>query len=187
MAQAPYPHLTVPPVNNLASKAKASAKDLHCASSLLASIASQQQGMVSMLLDAVHHLAAALLQTYVEEGITVHTVPLWLIQALKNSITNSTYATACTLDMLEFIRGEMHQRVQYGFIILLPAADLVRTLRDKLKLSRIAMVPQAHHQQGFIINLLENLVGIRLVLTNTTNRKFTSELKQFGKYSPCIV
>ena len=44
--------------------------------------------------------------------------------------------------MTVFARGEMLQHVKDGFSILLPAADLVRLFRDKLKISRIAAVPQ---------------------------------------------
>ena len=76
--------------------------------------------------EAVLCPADDLLQTYVKEGIPVHTGPFWLIQEPDNAIG--------------FIRGDMHQRVQYGFSILLSAADAVQIFGEKLKLYHILAV-----------------------------------------------
>ena len=76
--------------------------------------------------EAVLRPEAALLQTYVKEGIPVHTGPPWLRQEPGNAIG--------------FIRGDMQRRVQYGFSILLPAADAVQIFGEKLKLFHILAV-----------------------------------------------
>ena len=55
--------------------------------------------------------------------------------------------------MTEFIRGEMYQREQYGFSVLLAMAAIVRMIGYKLKLSCIAESPQEHSRSRLIINL----------------------------------
>ena len=46
--------------------------------------------------------------------------------------------------MTAFIRGEVQRRIKDGFRILLPAADAIQLFGEKLKLSCIAAVTQAH-------------------------------------------
>ena len=110
--------------------------------SLLAFIDPRQQGMVGALSEAVIHPAAALLQTYLETGIPVHTGPPWSRQALEHTIANRPHVWACSTDMIMFIHGEMQHRVQDGFSILLSAEDAVQRFREKLKIFHIAAVPQ---------------------------------------------
>ena len=55
--------------------------------------------------------------------------------------------------MTDFIRGEMQRRIKYGFRIFLPLADAIRLFGEKLKLSCIAEMPQAHRCLRLIINL----------------------------------
>ena len=47
----------------------------------------------------------------------------------------------------------MQRRAQYGFRILIPAADAVWILEEKLNLSCITVVFQVQHQPRLIINL----------------------------------
>ena len=68
-------------------------------------------------------------------------------------MTNSTHASACTPDVVGFIGREMQRMLQYGFRILLPAADIVRIFGERIKLSRIAEVLQAHLWPRLILNL----------------------------------
>ena len=79
-----------------------------------------------MLPAAGLHPAAAFLQSYIEEGIPVNTGLPWTRKAVGNTIKNGPHASAFTPEMLGFIRGEMQQRVQDGFSILLHATDTVR-------------------------------------------------------------
>ena len=140
-----------------------------------------------MLLEAVLHLVAALIQTHVQEGILVHTGPPWLRHALDNSITNGPHASACTPEMVEFIRVDMHQRVQDGFSILLPVADAVRIFGESLKLYRIMVVPQLRFRPHLILNLSEKPdEGIPSV-NETTDREVSPELMQFGPAFPHIL
>ena len=57
--------------------------------------------------------------------------------------------------MTVFKCREMQWRVQDHFSILLPAADAVRMSGEKLKISSILAVPQAHCQPRLILNLPE--------------------------------
>ena len=50
--------------------------------------------------------------------------------------------------------GEMQRRVQYGFKILLPVEDVLQLFEDNLKISRIAVVPQANRQPQIILDIL---------------------------------
>ena len=56
-------------------------------------------------------------------------------------------------EMVGFIQGEMQWRVQDGFSILLPAEDVLRVFVEKIKLSSIAAVPQAHRRPRLILDL----------------------------------
>ena len=63
------------------------------------------------------------------------------------------HASVCTPEMTAFICREFQHRVRDGFNILLPEADAVRLFREKLKVSRIAAVPQEHRRPRLILNL----------------------------------
>ena len=70
-------------------------------------------------------MAEALLQTYVEEGILVHTVSSWSRQALDHTITNGPHLPECSPEMIVFICRYMQWIVQDGFSIPLPMMDVV--------------------------------------------------------------
>ena len=94
---------------------------------------------------------------------------------------------ACTPEMTTFIQGEIQRRIKDGFSILLPASDAVRLFGNKLKLSRIAAVPQAHLHPRLILNLpAKSGVGTPSV-NSTTNREAAPESLQFGRASPYIL
>ena len=63
-------------------------------------------------------------------------------QALEHAIANGPHVLACPPYMTLLIHWETQKRVQDGFIILLPVADVVHIFGEKLKLSRIAAVPR---------------------------------------------
>ena len=94
------------------------------------------------LIEAVRHLAAFLLQNYVEEGILVHTGAPWTSQIMELAIANGLHVLSFSPDTTSFIRGEMQQRVKDVFIIPLPSKDTVRIFRDKLKLYCILRPPK---------------------------------------------
>ena len=58
----------------------------------------------------------------------------------------------------------MKRRIKDGFSILLPAADPVQMFGANIKLSRIVVVTQAHHQPRLIIDLLAKQTKVHLVL-----------------------
>ena len=70
-------------------------------------------------------------------------------------VSKGPYASACTSEMTSFIRGELRRRIKDGFSILLPAADSIQLFGERLKLSHITAVPQAHCRPCLILNLLE--------------------------------
>ena len=86
-----------------------------------------------------------------------------------------------------FVRGEIQSRIKDGFIIILPVADAVQLFGEKLKLSRIVLVPQSHRHTCLILNLsTKSDVGMPSV-NDTTNREAAPELLQFGRAFPRIL
>ena len=59
-------------------------------------------------------------------------------------------------------------------------------LGEKLKLSCIAEVPQAHLRPHLILNLPEKPDEGTTSVNDTTEREVAPELMQFGKAFPCI-
>ena len=90
--------------------------------------------------------------------------------------------------MTTFIQGEMQRRIKDGFSFLLPAADAVQLLGEKLDLTHITVVPQAHCRPHLILNLSARPdVGTPSV-NNTTDREAALESLQFGPPPPpCIL
>ena len=87
-----------------------------------------------------------------------------------------------------FIRGELRRRIKDGFSILLPpAADAMRLFGEKLKLSCIAAVPQAHRRPHLILNLSAQPDSNTLSVNETTNRDAAPESLQFGQAFPQIL
>ena len=89
--------------------------------------------------------------------------------------------------MVGFIWGDKKPRIQYGFSILLPAADAVRMFGAKLKLSCIAAVSQAHLRPRLILNLLVKQDEGTPSFNQTTEREVALESMLFGRASPCIL
>ena len=104
-AQAPYPLPINSPTDDLAATAKATAREILKAPSLLSFLASNQRKTLGGLPKGVKHTAADLLKTYVEEGIPAHTGPPWSPEALETAISKGPHASACTPEMTSFIRG----------------------------------------------------------------------------------
>ena len=71
--QAPYPPPVESSADDLAAMVKEMLKALKQPPCLTAFIASRQQSTLGLLLEAVQHPAAPLLQEYAEKGILVHT------------------------------------------------------------------------------------------------------------------
>ena len=69
MAHAAYPPPAATLRDDLAATAKATTMELHCASSFIAFLASKQRKTLGNLPEVFEHLEAALLYSYVEEGI----------------------------------------------------------------------------------------------------------------------
>ena len=130
------------------------------------------------------HPDAALLHTYVEEGIPAHTKPPWSPEVLDIAISKVPYASACNPEMTSFIRGELRQRIKYGFSILLPVADSIQLFGERLKPSHIAVVPQAHRCPRLILDLLEQLDSDTLSVNETTDREAAPDSLHFSRALP---
>ena len=106
-----------------------------------------------MLSDAVRHLVAFLLKTYVEEGVLFHMGLTWFRQALERAITNGTRTYTCYSEMTAFIYTEMQWRSQDGFSILLPAEDVVQMFEVLFMIYCITAVPHSHYPPRLILDL----------------------------------
>ena len=65
----------------------------------------------------------------------------------------------------------MQQRIKHGFSILLSAADAISLFGEKLKISRIAAVPQANLRPRLILNLPEQPDSDMPRINKTTDRE----------------
>ena len=82
--------------------------------------------------------------------------------------------------MVGFIRGKMQRRFQGGFSILLTAEEVLRVLVEKLKISRIAVLPHSHRQQRLILNLSAQPDRVTSSVNDTTDKDIAPESMQFG-------
>ena len=89
--------------------------------------------------------------------------------------------------MTSFIWGELRWRIKDGFIVLLPAADAMQLFGERLKLSCITAVPQAHRRPRLILNLLAQPDSNTLSVNETTDREAAPESLQIGQASPRIL
>ena len=89
--------------------------------------------------------------------------------------------------MTTFIWGEMQRRIKDGFSIFLMAADTIRLFGEKLKLFRVAAVPQAHRRPHLILNLSAQPNSDMPSFNDTTDREAALESLQFGWAFPCIL
>ena len=186
-AQAPYPTPTESLTDDLSVTAKATAREIVCAPSLLSFLSSKQQKTLGSLIEGIRQPAVTLIQNYAEEGIPAHTGPNWSPQALETASSDGPHASSCTLDMTTFIPGEMQRRIKYGFRILLPETYELRLFGEKLKLSHILAFPQAHCHLCLILNLSEKPDVGMPSLDDATNREAAPESLQFGMDFPCIL
>ena len=89
--------------------------------------------------------------------------------------------------MVSFIRGELWWQIKDGFSILLSAEDDVRLFGEKLKLFRIAAVPQAQRRLRLILNLLVPPNKETPSVNDTTDREISLDSMQFGRAFPRIL
>ena len=69
----------------------------------------------------------------------------------------------------------MQRRIKDGFSILLLAADDIQLFEERLKLSCIAAVSQAHRRPRLILNLMTHLDSDTLSVNETTDRNSAPE------------
>ena len=106
---------------------------------------------------------------------------------MEEAIRKGQHVSACAPDMVRFIQGELQRWVQYVFRILLSAEDAVKLFGDKLKLSRIAAVPQDQCRPRLILNLLAQPNKETPSVDDTTDREISPESTQFGRAFPRIL
>ena len=185
--QTTYPLPVVTPTDDIATTANTTAREILSAPSLLLFLASKQRKTLGSLSEGVMHPAAALIQSYVEEGITAHTGLPWSPQELEKDISRIPQASACTQEMTTFIRGDIQRRIKDGFIILFLAADTVWLFGEKLNLSHIAVVPQAHRRPRLILSMSEKTDVGKASVNKTTDRETIPESLRFGRDFPRIL
>ena len=106
---------------------------------------------------------------------------------LETAISKGQHTSACTPEMITFIRGEMQQMINDGFSILHLAADLIRLFGENLKHSCIAAVPQSHYWPRLILGLLAQPGSDTPSINETTDREAAPESLQFGRTFLCIL
>ena len=162
--------MAISKADDIASTARITTEEIRQAASLQTYIYSKQQRILGALQEAITHPVATLFQSYVKEDIPATTGLPWLRTTLDEAIWNGPHASACAPDMVSFIQGELRQRVQDGFSILLSAEDAARLFREKLNLSHIAAIPQDQLRPRLILNLSAPPNKETPSVNNTTDR-----------------
>ena len=106
---------------------------------------------------------------------------------METAIYKGTQYSACTTETTYLIWGEMQRSIKDGFSTLFPTADTIRLFGERLKLSRIAAVPQANFRLRLILNLSAQPDSDMPSVNDTTNREAAPELLQFGWAFPRIL
>ena len=75
----------------------------------------------------------------------------------------------------------MQLRIKDSFSILLLVADVIQIFGERLKLPRIAVVPEAYLCPRLILNLPAQRDSDNLSVNQTTNREVAQELLQFDQ------
>ena len=81
----------------------------------------------------------------------------------------------------------MQRKIKDGFRILLPVADVIRLFGERLDISRIAAVPQAHLRPRLIFNILAHPDSGTPSVNDTTDREAAPESLQFFLAFPRIL
>ena len=89
--------------------------------------------------------------------------------------------------MISFIQGEIQRKIKDGFGILFPAANAIRLFGERLKLSCIAGVPQAHRRPRLVFNLSAQTDSEIPSTNETTDKEAAPKSLQFGWAFPRIL
>ena len=81
----------------------------------------------------------------------------------------------------------MQWRIKDGFSILFLAAGVIQLFGEKLNLSRISEVPQAHCCPRLILDISAQLDSDMPIVNETTNRETAPDSLQFGWAFSCIM
>ena len=106
-------------------------------------------------------------RTSIVRSLTARELPL----AVEEYMVYCTNAGRLTNNNWE----EMHQRIKYGFSILLLVVDAIRLFGERLKLSCIAVAPQAHRRLHLILNLSAQPDSDTPSVNETTDREAVLE------------
>ena len=88
------------------------------------------------------HPATSLLVAFSAGGIPVHVGAPWSTEAISAAIKQGPHISTCTEAATFFCREELVERVSRGFSILLTTEDAQRIFDNRLRISRLASVPQ---------------------------------------------
>ena len=96
------------------------------------------------------HPATSLLSAFSKEGVPVHVGAPWTAEAISAAIQQGPHVSTRTEEATSFCREELVERVSRGFSILLTTGDAQRIFGTRLRISRLASVPQKARKNRLI-------------------------------------
>ena len=96
--------------------------------------------------------ATALLQEYATQGCPAEVGAPWPLETIPEANATGPHASNLKPAAPSFCQGEILERAERGFSIILPAGIALDTFGDRIRISRLASVDQANRKQQFICN-----------------------------------
>ena len=140
------PH-NLDPVAHCATAARTA---IATAPTLNAFISSCQSPTVAPPPPGSNHPASDLLSTYAAEGFPASVGAPWSLDTIRAAILQGPHVSTRTPEATAFCREELVERVARGFSLLLTEQDALRIFGTRLRISRLASVPQANRRNRLI-------------------------------------
>ena len=97
-----------------------------------------------------HHLDKSLLQSLATSGFLAAVGKPWSLDAIRATIKRGPHTSTCNSASTTFCLKELADRVSQGFSLLLTAETAILLFGRRLRISRLASVPQANKKDRLI-------------------------------------
>ena len=91
-----------------------------------------------------------MLSDYASQGFPASVGTPWSMRTIRAAILQGPHVSTRTPEATAFCREELVERVSHGFSILLEEEDAIRIFGTRLRISRLASVPQKNQRNRLI-------------------------------------
>ena len=130
------------------------------------------------------HPATGLLQEYATQGCPAEVGAPWPLETIKEAIATGPHASTLNPAATSFCQGELLERAERGFSIILPAGSALDTFGDRIRISRLASVDQDNRKPRLICNSTAAPNGITPSVNASTDKESAPRAIQFGACLP---